>query len=273
LISTLDSNPSGTSPESVECGIRAFGVIQAPPATISALRKNPAPAGDPATMITFLKYADDQTVVSLAAVLRAIHNSGLDQQTFTDWGVVAAPSFLGRETVAAAFKRFRRQGALGVSPLLIPYLSQHAVAGTISLPLRIHGPNLGVAGGKGSMVEALLTALTLQQDHHLPGVWVVFSQWEPEPIPKDKDAAREESMCRAVSLALLPADSRWQGLRLRFVPGQGAGATEPSADIAGLAQFLANHTDSNGPQTWNCPLSWNGHLELTSRPAILARAA
>jgi len=273
LISTLDSNPPGTAPETLECGIRAFGVIQAHPAMISALRKNPAPAGDPAAMVSSLKYADDQTVVSLAAELRAIHDWGLEQQTFTDWGVVAAPSFLGRATVAAAFKRFRRQGALGVSPLIIPYLSQHAVAGTISLPLGIHGPNLGVAGGWGSMVEALLTALTLQRDQHLPGVWVVFSQWNQEPVPRSDGAATEESICTAVSLALLPADSAWQGLRLRFVPAEPAGAAEPGADIAGLAEFLANHADSNRPQTWSCPLSWNGRLELTSRPAILARAA
>ncbi len=257
------------TPEPFACSVRAFGIVQAPPAMIAALRKKPAPAGDAAVFGAALKYADDQTVVSLAAVLQAIHDGGLASEDFTNWGVVAGPSFLGREALATSFKRFKRQGAVGVSPLLIPYLSQHAVAGTISIPLRIHGPNLGVCGDRGSLVQALLSGITLQREHDLPGVWVLASEWNPEPIM----SPGQDTLCRAVALALHPANATGCGfeLRLTLSSNRAGGEAPRSATIAGLAHFLTHQQP--GSSAWTCALPWGASLEMIPHTASLARAA
>src|SRR5262249_40164854 len=134
---TLPANTSEIS----ECGLISFASVQALPAQIPALRRKPHPQ----ISVTpgLLKYADEQAVIAVAAVLQAIQDFELHGRNFTDWGVVAAPRFLGREACAASLDKFMVQGALGVSPLLVAYQSLHAVAGSISLALRIQGPNMG----------------------------------------------------------------------------------------------------------------------------------
>src|SRR5439155_569002 len=77
-----------------------------------------------------------------------------------EWGVVAASCHLGRSQLVVALKRFAEEGVWGVSPHLIPHFALHSPAGTLSLALGAHGPNLGVGGGPGSTTEGTLTALT-----------------------------------------------------------------------------------------------------------------
>src|SRR5579864_7172666 len=98
--------------ENLECGIAAHGVVQADHARIMSLRKKPAASDAYSFPINFLKYADNQTVVALAAIFQAIDDAGLSNWSFREWGVVAGPCFLGRESFVGALDRFRRQGAL-----------------------------------------------------------------------------------------------------------------------------------------------------------------
>jgi hypothetical protein len=249
--------------ETLECGLTAFGSVQVLPAQLPALRRKPhehvpMPTG-------LLKYADDQATVSLSAVFHAIHDFGLLGQDFTNWGVVAAPRFLGRETCIVFLERFCRQGALATSPLLAVYQSLHAVSGSISLALRIHGPNMGVGGGYGGLEQSLLAGLAMQHEHQLPGVWMVFSEWDPEPSADE--GKNPDAICRAVAMAFTPVAANWNGLRLRFLPGEGqANLSEEEASLASLADFLAGFkTPTSADSTWSCPLNWNARLELTTR--------
>lgn len=276
-MASIHDNPSAAAPpNSPECAIRAFGVVEATHAQISELRNKPhqrhlLPA-------KLLKYADDQTVVAVAAVLHAIHDGNLQERTLADWGVVAGPRFLGRDAVAGSMERFRRRGALGVSPVHIPYLSLHAVSGMVSLALRIHGPNVGVGGARTSMTDALLTGLTLQQEHRLPGVFVVISAWDPEPTARNAPET-ERAICRAVSLVLMPGEQDSHGLKLRIHPGAPTpGETDVKRTVAAppslmdLAQFLAKCSDPRQPQTWCYPWCWNGHMEITRAAGSLVAA-
>ncbi len=244
-------NISGESP--LELDVEAFAGVEATRSTIPALRKklhnedNLSPS--------LLKYADEQTVVSLAAILNTIQDFGLQDRPFSDWGVVAGPRFLGRETLTRVLDKFHLQGALGASPLITPYLSLHAVS----------GPNLGVGGGKGSMAQALLTGLAMQQEQSLPGVWVVVSEWEPEPIPGDDSQESPQPVCRAACLGLVPATAGRNTLKLRLFP-QGAPDNLEGLPqtVAGLVQFLAFAAGPKPAQNWSCPLPGNGRLELTT---------
>ncbi len=199
------------------CDVLAHGTIRATEEMLPLLRQKPGPpVGDPLPA-SFLKNADEQTVAGLNAVFKAIHEHGLAGASFSDWGVLAAPRFLGRVTLAAAMRRFAEEGAWGISPHLIPHRSLHSISGTVSQALKIHGPNFGVGGGPGCTAEALLAATALVVGDKLPGVWVVLTGWDPEPDPNLDKQHVTPSVCNALALALTPTRSGWTGSRLRLV--------------------------------------------------------
>lgn len=224
----MEPAPHPTAPvveRAVACAVLAAGTLRATADMIPALRQSPGPeVGDPYPT-SFLKHADEQTVAGLAAVFRAIHHHGLKQMPFVDWGVVAAPRFLGRATLAVALERFALEGAWGVSPHLIPHRSLHSISGTVSQALGIKGPNFGVGGGPLAADEAFLVAGTLLAENRLPGLWVVLTAWEPEPVlegPTMKSSAGPrpaDSDFVAAALALAPLSARWQGARLDIGAG------------------------------------------------------
>jgi hypothetical protein len=245
----------------VTCGLGTCGVVQVTADELPALRERLAP---PAGV---LKDADDQAVAALAAVLRAARVVGLPPAACADWGIVAAPRFLGRAAVAEAYDRFASRGPLSVSSLLIPYLSLHSVSALLSLALGSHGPTLGVGGGAEGLGEALLTGLTVLTGDRPPGVWVVATEWDPEP------GTVATPVCHAVALALVPAVEGLARLRLRPTTLGLAGAEPAAPSAADLARCL---TDPARPARWHCFLSGGWHVELTGAALAaepLARAA
>jgi hypothetical protein len=208
--------PSTEAP--VACAVRAFGTLRASGEALPPLRQTlQLPGGQPLPT-SFLKHSDEQTVVGLAAVFQAIQRFRLTDTPFTQWGVLAAPRFMGRATLAVALQRFALEGAWGVSPHLIPHRSLHSLSGTVSQALAIHGPNFGVGGGAQGAAEILLAAAALLADGQAPGVWCVLTGWDPEPVleppagftpipgPRAADA-----VCSAVALALTVCPPAWDG--------------------------------------------------------------
>jgi hypothetical protein len=173
---------------------------------------------------------------------------------FADWGVVAAPRYLGRWDIAEAFARFERRGAAGVPPRCVPLLSLHAVAGAVSLTLGSHGPNAGAGGGPGSLADGLLAGMTVCAEGAAPGVWVVLTEWDPEPAAADDPAA----VCHGVALGLI-AGAR--GVRL-----ERGNTTVPS--VAALGRFLEN----DRAIAWDCALGGGWRLALT-KEALVRRSA
>src|SRR5262249_27012554 len=138
-------------------------------------------------------------------------------QDFTAWGVVAAPRWLGRPKAAAAISKFHREGVPGASPMVVPHLSLHAVSGTISQALHLHGPNFGVRSGPGNVGRGLLTAVAVVAEGSLPGLWLVLTQWDPEPSPDELGRVSPPAVCYAVALALVPVPVDQSGPCLRIV--------------------------------------------------------
>jgi hypothetical protein len=248
---------------STGCALRAYGVVQATAETLPILRKKPGSTGGAPTPANLLNHADDQTVVAVAAVLRAIDEFQLQRLPFADWGVVSSPRFAGRLTCAAALDKFHRLGPLSVSPVLIPFLSLHAVSSMISLALRIHGPAFGVGGGNEGYVQALLMGLALQQQENLPGVWVVMTGWHPEPVVECGAASVAKPVCQAVALALMPDVAAAHGPSLRLVPAAGCDAGgRGSPSLPDLVQFLSSASAVHESRTWSCPLPGDCRVEL-----------
>ena len=214
---TLSAPPAGAT---VACAVVAHASLRVPAETVAGLRKPLQPCTGEPLPISLLKNADDQTVAALAAVSAAIRTHGLAGRDFSAWGVVAAPRFLGRAAMGHVLHRFRQEGAWGISPHLIPHRSLHAVSGTLSLALKIHGPNFGVGGGPLAESEGLAVAAALVGRGDLPGVWAVLTGYDPEVIPPDPGAQAPEGQagyvppCIAVALALTAPGPETPGLRL-----------------------------------------------------------
>jgi hypothetical protein len=215
--------------------VAAAATVRVALESLPDLRRHPGPVCGEPLPPSFLKHADEQTVAGLAAVYKAIQVAGLQTTRFHDWGVVAAPRFLGRPAMAAALQRFQAEGAWGVSPHLIPHRSLHAVSGTISQALKIHGPNFGVGGGPGGPAEALVTAAAMLEGQKLPGVWVVLTCLDPERGPDEMGRPATGTLCIGLALALAPLRADGSRIRLRVVCGTLARESpQPSGPASGF---------------------------------------
>ena len=187
------------------------GLFRLKPCEIQTMRRRPGPIPEGWDRVppTLLRYSDEQTVAGVAAVFTALDLGGFEPGRFADWGVVAASRFLGRATLSQTLRDFATEGVWGTSPHLIPHFALHSLSGSISLALRLQGPNLGVGGGLHATAEGFLTALTWLAGGIVPGVWLVLTGWSPELVPAAPGGANQEgSECLALALALMAADTR-----------------------------------------------------------------
>jgi hypothetical protein len=255
--------------------VLARSVLHAGSDLIRALRQSPGPALGTPLPANFLKHADDQTVLGIAAVLRAAHAFGLAETDFHDWGVLAAPRFLARSNVATALKRFQQEGAWGVSPHLIPHRSLHSVSGTVSQALNLHGPNFGVGGGPESAATALLAAAAMLQEETLPGVWLILTGWNWEPGPdllEPGDSA--PASCSAVAMALIPATPSRGGCcwRISGSPVTGDALSEPGATVLSL-ESVCDALECPGASATSWRLPCGGAAILESVEAVAEKRA
>jgi hypothetical protein len=152
-----------------------------------------------------------------------VERQGWGARSFADWGVIAAPNLCGRITNALAMERFRKEGAWGISPHLIPHQSLHAMSGTVSQALKIYGPNFGVSGGPNASPDAFLIAAAILADGSLPGLWLLMTGYETEWVPAPDGAPSPAPNCIACALALTPLEFGGDGPQLAI--GQAANAT------------------------------------------------
>lgn len=276
------------------CTVTAHGVIAAPLNVLPALRETPGDSGRHPIPPRFLRHADEQTVVGLAAVLRAMDEGPLRDTCFDEWGVVAAPMFPGRLGGAATFRRYQQGGPAAISPHIIPQNSLHSVSSAISISLAMRGPNFGIGGGPEALAEGLMVAMTLSDPNTLPGLWLVLTQWAPEPVPDGLGSTQTESICLAVALGLRGGAAQDQGgltLRLTASAGQGASGAklrvvpesaktsvrfpangEPagrsgSAPLVELARWLAGGAGGRAAP-WSYGLPWGGRVELVEANSL-----
>src|SRR5262249_45288587 len=118
-------------------------------------------------------------------------------------------------SLAGSLHRYESEGAWGVSPHLIPHRSMHAVSGSISQALSIHGPNLGVGGGPTGAAEIFMAAAALLADNKRPGLWVILTGFDPEPQLED---LRPHPLNGQFKTRI-----RWSGVALALTPLTRAG--------------------------------------------------
>jgi hypothetical protein len=278
------NSPPSAEPSGVmaACSLAAAGVAVATLAELPALRERPGGPNSRTVPPRFLRHADEQTVVGLAAVLRAMDDPALADENYATWGVIAAPVLPGRLGGAATFTKFREGGPAAISPHIIPQNSLHSVAGAISVGLGLHGPNFGIGGGPEALAEGLTVALSLVDDTNLPGLWLVLTQWTPEPVPDGRGSTATETTCSAIALALraqagpgvtlrmtlpgsraLTASSRDAcDSRLEQAPADHGRLADGREALAELARWLAAEPACRQSAPWSFGLPWGGQVEL-----------
>jgi hypothetical protein len=210
----------------------------------------------------FFKHADEQTIVALRAVEQAAERYGIDTRELTGWGLVAAPRYIGRLTGANVLYKFPRGGTTSVSPHIVAQCSLHSVAGAASIALGMHGPNVGIGGGRFAIADGLVAALTLFETACVPGVWLLVSEFDAEPLPDEEGRPLNDPTCHAVALALVPGGSGASQLTLRLggqANSRGQECPEPTVNeiaacIGGAQRGLAAR--------WAAWLPWGGRVEM-----------
>jgi hypothetical protein len=247
----------------VRCRVAAHELLRGSAEAIAQWRRQSITLGTQKLPASFLKHAEDQTVAAVTAVVHALERQGWSDRSFAGWGVIAAPNLCGRITNAQAIERFRSEGAWGISPHLIPHQSLHAMSGTISQALQIHGPNFGVSGGPNASLDAFLIAAAMLSDGSLPGLWLLLTGYESEWVPVAGGPQSPAPNCIACALALTPIEPGGAGLHLAI--GQAASATDmaifPEFQLGLFAEEWVNAAPTPGPK-WR--LSDNFWLEFDS---------
>ncbi len=223
------------------CGIAGHATCAARLSGIAALRDGGIPPGAPALPGRFLRHCDEQTVVGMHAMLRAIAALPAPVDLAAD-AIVAAPCQAGRLMAAKSLCLLKTGGAVTVSTHIVPQASLHSIAGAVSVALGMHGPHMGVGGGADALAEGCLAAATLVGSAGLPRVWLVATEWDEEPILDEAGDPASDPLCRAVALAIEPGGAGELGLEVHFSATPTA-AVEPTR----LATF-ARALDACGPE-------------------------
>jgi hypothetical protein len=264
------------NPQEVRWSLGGFGTAQADRAAIAAMRKSLPHWAPPDTPGHFLKHADEQLVLAVAAVDQAIRASGRDPSSFRDWAIIAAPRFIGRLAGTATLERFSRGGGPAISPHLIPQHSLHSISGALSILLASRQPNFGAGGTGNSLAEALFAALTFPLATSA-GVWVISTAWHPEPEIDQQGECQNAPVCHAVALAVqtVASGATCGQLVLKATKGHVDAHQQDGSlvNAAGLCRALAALLPG-GPAarfTWNLP--WGATLELEAREMLAGQSA
>jgi hypothetical protein len=260
--------------------LSAWGTARADLAEAATLRKQLPPWAPDGAPGHFLKHADEQTIVAVTAVDRAIRGHGLDVRELRDWSIVAAPRFIGRLAGVATLLRFSRGGGPAISPHVIPQHSLHSVSGALSILLASRRPNLGVGGGADSLAEGLLAALSLPRSQELTGMWLIATAWDPEPVIDSQGNCLNNPVCFAAALALQSAanGSSLGRLQLETLDSHSAAAARDKAPLIGVPQ-LSRSLDSlssgfgRGVLRWPVPGGAELVLHIDAAKAELSAAA
>ncbi len=207
--------------DSLECAVTSYATTRLAYDAVNALRKQsdtlPGALGN-----SVLRHSDEQTLTALVAVKEAISRFETTPDDFQNWGVVFSTRYLGRTAFAQALNKFAVDGPWNVSVQVVPNRSLHSPASMLGLALGCHGPCVGVGGGLDGEPDAWLTAISLLDQQSLPGIWLVFSGWEPDERIDIEGTPLTDTNCTTLAMALQPASAANPTARLRIVYDQSA---------------------------------------------------
>jgi hypothetical protein len=261
IVSPLPQHPVGGA--AAECGITAHAAFEARLAVIGGLRDGPFPPGAAPLPARFLRHGDEQTVVGMHAMLRALAALPEPVDVSAD-AIVAASCQAGRLMAAKSLSLLKTGGAVTVSTHIVPQASLHSLAGAVSVALGMHGPHVGIGGGPDALAEGLLAAVTLAGVSGAPRVWLVATEWEEEPPLDTTGAATADPLCRAVALAIEPGGRGELSLDIHF-PQSPAEAAVADGQLTAFAGALDMCGPGGALLTWTLTCPWGAEVRVARR--------
>lgn len=260
------------------CGIVAHAFVEARLSQLQALRDRPGPEGSPALPPRFLRHCDEQTVVAMHAVLAALASLPAERRDCARHGVVAASCQAGRLVTAASLAKLRPQGAVSVSPHIVPQCSLHAIAGAVSVALGMHGPNVGIGGGPDALAEGLFAAVSFVQPGggaEADGVWLIATDWSEEPALDATGAALGDPTCRALALFVEWAAVAPLALELHLPEASAVGprAADAGDPLGDFARAVAMCAAGGVLASWTVECPWGAEIRLTRRASQVSHVA
>lgn len=258
-------SPLPSGPDAA-CGIAGHAVCEARLSEIAALRDTAVPPGVPALPPRFLRHCDEQTVVGMHAVVRALAALPQAGGSLAGDAVVAASCQAGRIMAAKSLALLKTGGAVTVSTHIVPQASLHSVAGAVSVALGMHGPHLGVSGGPDALSEGLLSAITLAATAGAPRVWLVVTEWDDEPTLDATGAATDDPLCRALAIAIEPGCEAALTLAAHF-PTTPVPAAASAGDLVAFTRALEMCGPGGALISWTLASPWGAEVRIMRRRA------
>jgi hypothetical protein len=287
LPTTSTTTPDfATEFDSLAFSVTSYATARMPYDDVQPLRKQsetlPGNLGN-----SVLRHSDEQTLTALVAVKDAVGHFESPPDHFQNWGVVFSSRYLGRTAFAQSLNKFAVDGPWNVSVQVVPNRSLHSPASMVGLALGCHGPCVGVGGGLDGETDAWLTATSLLDRHHLQGMWLVFSGWEPDERIDIEGTPLTDTICTALVLALQPGSTMTSLARLTIVYDPLAPtALEIPATTTAMSlfeKFIAGGDSKQGLTAWlggglRAQMEWNTAFESTIPlhppvPAVQRKAA
>lgn len=263
------------------CSVTSHAFVQTTVSGIDLLRKNPCSTRAVSELPPrFLRHSDEHTVVGISAVLHAMNRFEDQTRSFESWGALAAPRHPGRLMAAQTLCSVRTKGVSGVSTQVIPQCLLHGMSSAVSVGLGMHGPNFGIGGGPDALQEGLTIAVGFLHTRIVPGIWMIFTQWDQEPVLSAEDGSplSDSSIC-GLAMAIEPAGTQPARIRMSIdrsacswndqTKGPHARADHALRDLSQALDSIANGELAR----WSLSSGWGASLHVESLNSLSSREA
>ena len=210
------------------CLVESYAAACARSSEIDALARAKHSHGCHSLPPRFLRHADEQTVIGMHSVVRAMAVDTQSHRDICNDAVIAATCLGGQPSAARTMIGLRDKGPVAVTPHIVPQCSLHSMASAASVGFGMHGPNFGVGGGPHATAEGFLLALTLApmlaKTSPSARIWLICTAWDQQPSVDAKGVFTNDPICRGMTFVLNPEIA------------QTLGETQPRIQIASRKQ-------------------------------------
>ena len=204
----MNQAPSLPANLSAYCQIDSCATVSAHLSEFPTLAREKYAHGSYSLPTRFLRHADEQTVIGVRSLLKAMASDTQKNTDISNDAVIAATCLAGQPAAARTMIGLRDKGPVGVTPHIVPQCSLHSVASAASVGFGMHGPNFGVGGGTHCVSEGLLLSVTLAPmlatTSPTSRIWLICTGWDQQPSLGTNGEATNDPLCRGLTLLLRP---------------------------------------------------------------------
>ncbi len=207
----MNQAPSLPANLSAHCQIDSCATVSAHLSEFPTLAREKYAHGSHSLPTRFLRHADEQTVIGVRSLLKAMASDTQKNIDISNDAVIAATCLAGQPAAARTMIGLRDKGPVAVTPHIVPQCSLHSVASAASVGFGMHGPNFGVGGGIHAVSEGLLLAVTLAPMLAITSpsarIWLICTGWDQQPSLEPNGEVNNDPLCRGLTLLLKPTPS------------------------------------------------------------------